>query len=131
MESKRMIVTTPEEANYLARLFGVSGVTVWAALRFKKSNLIHKKIRKAAMERGGEQVVVAPEFETIFLTNREDADKGMTRYMVQTFSNGATMEGNLSTGLVVIRDKQGEVKREWQSPKLNEMAAIQEVAQSL
>lgn len=126
-----MIVTTPEEANYLARLFGVSGVTVWAALRFKKSNLIHKKIRKAAMERGGEQVVVAPEFETIFLTNREDADKGMTRYMVQTFSNGATMEGNLSTGLVVIRDKQGEVRREWQSPKLNEMAAIQEVAQSL
>ena len=33
MECKRMIVTTPEEANYLARMFAVSGVTVWAALK--------------------------------------------------------------------------------------------------
>lgn len=131
MERKRMIVATPEEANYLAQLFGVSGVTVWAALRFRKSNLIHKKIRKAAIERGGEQVVVVPEFETIFLENREDADEKMTRYMVQTFSNGATVEGNLSTGHVVIRNKSGEIHGEWISPKLTELAAIQEVAQSL
>ncbi len=53
MERKRIIVVTPEEAKYLARRFGVSGVTVWAALRYRKSNLIHKKIRKAAIERGG------------------------------------------------------------------------------
>ena len=131
MERKRIIAVTPEEAKYLARLFNVSHVTVWAALKYNKSNLIHKKIRKAAIERGGQQMVLTPEFEAIYITNREDADKGMTRYMVQPFENGAALEGNFSTGLVVIRDKRGEVRGEWQSPSLTEIAAIQEVAMSL
>ena len=131
MERKRIIAVTPEEAKYLARLFNVSHVTVWAALKYNKSNLIHKKIRKAAIERGGQQMVLTPEFEAIYITNREDADKGMTRYMVQPFENGATLEGNFSTGLVVIRDKHGEVRGQWQNPKMSEIAAIQEVAMSL
>ncbi len=76
-------------------------------------------------------MALVPEFEAIYITNRADADKGMTRYMVQPFENGATLEGNLSTGLVVVRDKRGEVKGEWDSPKLSELKAIQEVAQSL
>lgn len=50
MERKRIIAVTPEEAKYLARLFNVSHVTVWAALKYNKSNLIHKKIRKAAIQ---------------------------------------------------------------------------------
>lgn len=131
MERKRIIVVTPEETRYLARLFNVSSVTVWAALKYRKSNLIHKKVRKAAIERGGQQMILAPEFETIYITNRADADKGMSRYMVQTFENGATLEGNLTTGLVVIRDRRGEVKGQWDSPKISELMAIQEVAQSL
>lgn len=131
MERKRIILVTPEETKYLARLFKVSTVTVWAALKYRKSNLIHQKIRKAAIERGGQQMVLTPEFEAIYITNRADADKGMTRYMVQTFENGATLEGNLTTGLLVIRNKRGEVKGQWDSPKLSEIAAIQEVAQSL
>lgn len=131
MERKRIIVVTPEEAKYLARLFSVSHVTVWAALKYRKSNLIHKKIRKAAIERGGQQMVLAPEFDTIYITNREDADKNMTRYMVQFFQNGATIEGNFKTKLVVIRDKNGEVKGEWNDPKMSEIKAIQEVAMSL
>ena len=131
MERKKIIVVTPEEAKYLARLFKVSAVTVWAALKYRKSNLIHQKIRKAAIERGGQQMVLTPEFEAIYITNRQDADKSMTRYMVQPFENGATIEGNFKTGLVVIRDKNGEVKGEWNSPKISELMAIQEVAQSL
>ena len=131
MERKRIIVVTPEETKYLARLFDVSNVTVWAALKYRKSNLIHKKIRKTAIERGGQQMVLAPELDTIYITNRKDADKCMTRYMMQTFENGATLEGNLSTGLVVIRDRRGEVKGQWDNPKLSEIEAIQEVAMSL
>ncbi|MGM9863319.1 MAG: hypothetical protein ACI305_03520 [Lepagella sp.] len=131
MGRKRIIATTPEEGKYLARLFNVSSVTVWAALKYRKDNPLHRKIRKAAIERGNPQMVLAPEFDTIYITNRADADKGMTRYLVQTFENGATLEGNLTTGLVVIRNKRGEVKGQWDSPKLSEIAAIQEVAQSL
>lgn len=131
MERKRIIAVTPEEAKYLARLFNVSHVTVWAALKYNKSNLIHKKIRMAAIERGNPQMILAPEFDTIYLNNREDADEGMTRYMVQTFENGATLEGNFKTGLVEIRDKRGDVKGQWRNPQMTELKAIQEVAMSL
>ena len=131
MERKRIIVITPEERKYLQKMIGCSGVTVWEAVKYRKSNDIHKRIRKAAIERGRQQMVLTPEFATIYITNREDADKGMARYMVQPFENGAVLEGNLSTGLVVIRDKRGEVRGEWQSPRLTEIAAIQEVAMSL
>ena len=131
MERKRIIVITPEERKYLQKMIGCSGVTVWEAVKYRKSNDIHKRIRKAAIERGNPQMVLTPEFEAIYITNREDADKGMTRYMVQPFENGAALEGNFSTGLVVIRDKHGEVRGQWQNPKMSEIAAIQEVAQSL
>ena len=131
MERKRIIVVTPDEHKYLMKLFGCSDVTVYEAVKYRKNNLLHKKIRKVAIERGNPQMVLAPEFETIYITNRADADKEMSRYMVQTFENGATLEGNLTTGLVVIRDKRGEVKGQWDSPKISELMAIQEVAQSL
>lgn len=131
MERKRIILVTSEETKYLARLFNVSPVTVWAALKYRKSNPIHQKIRKAAIERGGQQMILAPEFDTIYITNREDADKSMTLYMMQPFENGATIEGNFKTGLVVIRDKNGEVRGEWDDPKMSEIKAIQEVAMSL
>ena len=131
MERKRIILVTPEETKYLARLFNVSTVTVWAALKYRKSNLIHQKIRKAAIERGGRQMVLTPEFEAIYITNRQDTDKSMTRYMVQPFENGATIEGNFKTGLVVIRDKNGKVVATYQNPRISELKAIQEVAMSL
>lgn len=131
MERKRIIVITPEERKYLQKMIGCSGVTVWEAVKYRKSNDIHKRIRKAAIERGNPQMVLTLEFEAIYITNREDADKGMTRYMVQPFENGAALEGNFSTGLVVIRDKHGEVRGQWQNPKMSEIAAIQEVAMSL
>ena len=131
MERKRIIAITPRERDYLMKLFGCSDVTVYEAVKYRKNNLLHKKIRKVAIERGNPQMVLAPEFETIYITNRADADKEMSRYMVQTFENGATLEGNLTTGLVVIRDKRGEVKGQWDSPKISELMAIQEVAQSL
>ncbi len=131
MERQRIIVITPQERDYLMKIFGCSDVSVYEAVKYRKNNDLHKKIRKAAIERGNPQMVLTPEFEAIYITNREDADKGMTRYMVQPFENGAALEGNFSTGLVVIRDKHGEVRGQWQNPKMSEIAAIQEVAMSL
>lgn len=131
MERKRIIATTPEEAKYLARLFNVSSVTVWSALKYRKSNDIHKRIRKAAIERGNPQMVLTPEFEAIYITNSKDVDENMTRYMVQPFENGAVLEGNFKTGLLVLRDKYGEIKGQWNSPRLSEMEKIQEQAMNL
>lgn len=55
MERKRIIVITPEERKYLQKMIGCSGVTVWEAVKYRKSNDIHKRIRKAAIERGNPQ----------------------------------------------------------------------------
>lgn len=131
MERKRIIVVTPEEAKYIARAFNVSHVTVWYALKYRKSNDIHRKIRKFAIERGNPQMVLAPEFDTIYLTNREDADKSMKRYMIQTFENGAILEGNLSTGVVVVRNKIGMIVNLWKNPRTSEIGKIQEYAMNL
>ena len=76
-------------------------------------------------------MVLIPEFEAIYITSSEDVDKGMVKHIVQPFKNGATLEGNLSTGLVIVRDKRGEVRGQWNCPWLSEIAAIQEVAMSL
>lgn len=131
MERKRIIVITPEESRYIQRAFKVSKVTVWQAVKYVKNNDLHKKIRKFAIERGNPQMVLAPEFDTIYLTNHKDADGKMTEYMVQTFSNGATLEGNRSTGLVSIRSKGGKVVCTYQNPRLSELNAIQQVAMNL
>lgn len=131
MERKRMIILTPEEDRYIQKTFGVSKTTVWQAVTYRRHNDIHKRIRKFAIDRGNPQMVLAPEFDTIYLINREDADKGMSRYLVQPFENGATLEANRSTGTVTVRNKRGEIKGEWQNPKVSELMAIQEMAMSL
>lgn len=131
MERKRIIVITPQERDYLMKIFDCSDVSVYEAVKYRKNNDLHKKIRKAAIERGNPQMVLAPEFDTIYITNRRDADEKMHRYMVQTFENGATLEGCFDTGLVEVRDKRGAVKGQWQNPKMSEITAIQEVAMSL
>ena len=131
MERKRIIVITPQERDYLMKIFDCSDVSVYEAVKYRKNNDLHKKIRKAAIERGNPQMVLAPEFDTIYITNRPDADKKMRRYMVQTFENGATLEGCFDTGLVEVRDKRGKVKGQWQNPKVSEIKSIQEQAQNL
>ena len=128
---ERKITITPEEKRHLAKLFKVTEVSVWEAVTFRKNNELHRKIRKAAIERGNPQMVLVPEFDTIYLTNRADADERMTRYMIQTFANGASLEGNLLTGLITVRDKRGDIKGEWQNPRICELEHIQCKAKSL
>ena len=55
----------------------------------------------------------------------------MTRYMIQPFVNGAELEINRSTGMTTVRNKRGEVVCTYDNPRLDELYAIQEVAQSL
>lgn len=131
MERKKIIAVTPEERDWLIKKFEVSNTTVWHALKYHRDHEIHRKIRKTAIERGGQQMVLSPEFDTIYITNREDADKGMTRYMIQTFGNGAVLEGNLSTGLITVRNKRGEVAYTYDNPQVRDIRAIQERAMSL
>ena len=131
MKMQRVIAITAEESRYLQKVFKVSSTTVWQAVKYLRNNEIHRKIRKAAIERGGQRMVLSPEFDTIYLTNREDADAVCSRYMVQSFENGATLEANLTSGETIVRDRRGVVAGTWENPQMSELMAIQEVAQSL
>lgn len=131
MEPQKIIVITPEENEHLQKIFRCSATTVWHAVRYRRDNDIHRRIRKAAVERGNPRMVLVPEFDAIYLTNREDADKGLSRYMVLPFRNGATLEANRDTGLVAVRDKHGMIRGEWHNPLISELKAIEEAAQSL
>ena len=75
---------------FLQKLFGVTIQTVYTALNLDKPETdVRRRIRKAALERGGEVMVTLPEFETIHDAN------GM---MIQIFKNGAKLEINKHTG---------------------------------
>lgn len=53
MENRRIIVVKHGEQKELAKLFKCTNVWVCQALKFKKDTPLTKKIRKAALERGG------------------------------------------------------------------------------
>lgn len=61
MERQRIIVITPQERDYLMEILDCSDVSVYEAVKYRKNNDLHKKIRKAAIERGNPQMVLAPE----------------------------------------------------------------------
>lgn len=128
---RRMIVITPEERNFLQKMFHVSAVTIWHAVKFVRNNAVHKMIRKAALERGAVQMLLLPEFETLFVTNWQEADPSRKRYMIQTFENGAMLEGCLETGHVELRKADGEVVEIWENPHITEIPGMQERAQML
>lgn len=131
MERKRIIAITPEERRYIQKAMNCSSVSVWEAVNYRKNSDLHKRIRKFAIERGNPQMIIAPEADTFYIDSRDNKDGIVTRYMVQNFNNGATLEANMKTGLVEVRNKRGEVKGRCQILGLDELTAIQEVAMSL
>ena len=87
---KREIEVTKENMGFLQKLFGVTIQTIYTALNLDKPETdVRRRIRKAALERGGEIMVTLREMETIHDAN------GM---MIQTFPNGARLEINKHTG---------------------------------
>ncbi len=55
---QKFITVDPVGREKLRAIFGVSGVTVWQALNYKKDTVLCRKIRKAAMANGGRLMVV-------------------------------------------------------------------------
>ncbi len=87
---KREIVVDKEDRAFLMKLFGVTNQTLYTALNLENPEVGKRgRIRKAALERGGEIMVTLREVETIHDSN------GM---MIQTFPNGARLEISKLTG---------------------------------
>ena len=79
-DMKKQILTTREEKKYLQKLFNCTNVMVWKALNYESDSDLARRIRKAALERGGKLTNGGlVEWETTHQT----ADKTMT----QTFGD--------------------------------------------
>lgn len=119
---KTYVLLSTAEQDHVARLMGVSRMTVYRALRFEGSSETGAKIRKLAYELGGQLVGEAPVEETI-----HDAEGKMT----QRFLNGATLVVNKKTGSVTVTDRDGRVRATSRDVALRNLAKMQKIANEL
>lgn len=120
---RREIEVTKENREFLRKLFGVSEPTVYTALNLDKPETdVRKRIRKAALERGGEIMVTLREVETIHDANN---------MMIQNFPhNGARIEINKLTGSGRILYK-GEEVTTFENIMVSQIYDIQSIAYHL
>ncbi len=114
----KFIDCTMAARKQLAELFKVSEKTVYRALSYSGVDSdIKKRIRIAAKEFGGTDMVCCPEMETWFDSNGS---------MHQKFSNGWTIEVSKADGLCVVYDKNGKQKIRQANCTIAELSGIQE-----
>ncbi len=122
---EKFITATKETRELITKAFhGISRQTLWRALHFEdinKGTATERRIRKMALNRGGIVMVVSPEMETM-----HDADG----YMRQYFPNGAMIEADKSTGIIVLFHKGVKIAT-YDRPMVKDIPAIQERAKSL
>lgn len=118
---KKYIHVTSEDRQFLAKAFNVSSVTVWKALRFEQDTDTIRRIQKAARERGGIVMAVAPVMEIL-----HDHDNVIRQY----FPNSALLEisKNDSTGVVTYK---GEEVRHYDNVTFSNIDSIQNFAAAL
>lgn len=118
---EKYIAVTKETRDFLIKAFRTNGVTVWRALTFAGrggDSPLAARIRKAAYERGGILMAMAPAMETM-----HDHDG----YMRQYFPNGVMMECNkLNSHVDIIKD--GDVVRSYDDVTIPQLYEIQAIA---
>ena len=116
----------------LARLFGKSRQTIWAALNYVTDSDLAKKIRKAALNMGG---VVKNNFQTPegFMPNCETKyihGEGTVLGIIQTFPNNVRVEFENKKEIATI-SCDGEVIKVFEKVLLRDWTRIVYEAQSL
>jgi len=123
----KQIILSDEKKREMAKTFGYSRQTVWAALKFRTKSPVSNMLRKAALERGGILIgagkdKVTPNPETYYPTAEH--------LMVQEFNSRVKLVADLSTGEVKTY-VDGEVIEIYPNPKISELLAIQENVQHI
>lgn len=124
IEEKKGRIDLPKRGGgreYLCRLFNVTPQMVWKALSFESDTDLAKKIRKAAIERGGQHVIELPIFETI-----HDADG----YMRQRFANGVELVAHKASGTVEVFVL-GELDETYEGVSLSDLERIQQLCATI
>lgn len=122
---KKFIDVTEEDRVFLMKVFKVSRVSLWRALNNESQSDMSRRIRKAAIERGGKLMKIVPEAADLMETFH-DRD-GVIR---QQFPNGAVLELSKVDGTGdVIKD--GKVHRHYERVMLTDIPSIQNYAIAL
>lgn len=122
---KRVITVTRSQREFLAKAFGVTKEMVSYALNFhpvKGQSDLAKMIRCLAVQRGGFELVTAPASEVV-----HDADGVMRQY----FENGWWWEADKRTGLLVVLDEKGNLKKSIENAKVADIDAVQREIESV
>ena len=122
---KRVITVTRSQREFLAKAFGVTKEMVSYALNFhpvKGHSDLAKKIRSLAVQRGGFELVTAPASEVV-----HDADGVFKKY----FENGWMWEADKNTGLLVVLDEKGNLKKSIENAKVADIEAVQREIESV
>ena len=122
---KRVITVTRSQREFLAKAFGVTKEMVSYALNFhpvKGQSDLAKKIRSLAVQRGGFELVTAPASEVV-----HDADGVFKKY----FENGWMWEADKNTGLLVVLDEKGNLKKSIENAKVADIDAVQREIESV
>lgn len=122
---KRVITVTRSQREFLAKAFGVTKEMVSYALNFhpvKGQSDLAKKIRCLAVQRGGFELVTAPASEVV-----HDADGVFKKY----FENGWMWEADKNTGLLVVLDEKGNLKKSIENAKVADIDAVQREIESV
>ena len=122
---KRVITVTRSQREFLAKAFGVTKEMVSYALNFhpvKGHSDLAKKIRSLAVQRGGFELVTAPASEVV-----HDADGVFKKY----FENGWMWEADKNTGLLVVLDEKGNLKKSIENAKVADIDAVQRGIESV
>ena len=123
----KQIILSDEKKREMAKTFGYSRQTVWAALKFRTKSSVANMLRKAALERGGILIGentdnVTPNPETYFPTAEH--------LMVQEFNSRVKLVADLVTGDVKVH-LDGEIIETYSNPKISELLVIQENVQHI
>lgn len=126
MSGKVKIEVSQEVREKIMNTFGVSNQTVTNALNYsggsRSESDLAKRIRKMAMENGGQRMAYWPECETI-----HDEVNGT---MVQTFSNGAVLTIDKQTGDVKV-EYMGKTRMYQEDVSVRQLYLIQEYAAAI
>ena len=99
----RAIEVTTKTRQELAKVFDCTERMVWKALTWDSDTPLARKIRVAAIEKGGRVMNWVPECETIHCT----ADGTMH----QTFGNGAVIVADFGQRTVKVFDRYGVMQK--------------------
>ena len=99
----RAIEVTTKTRQELAKVFSCTERMVWKALTWDSDTPLARKIRVAAIEKGGRVMNWVPECETIHCT----ADGTMH----QTFENGAVIVADFGQRTVKVTDRHGVMQK--------------------